>query len=140
MRPFRVAHAPGFLSRKPPCRVFEISSAGSLSLTLAPLLGGYGGLPFEVVGVPLVLIVLIPRSVPRLDRLRIRRVPGSHLVSVPGLNLGPVFPVALPLQLASTFLVFRMPFSPPAYALTGFALPPLFLRLHSRASIRNRSS
>src|SRR6266550_8841507 len=75
---------------------------------------------------PLLLVFLIPSSIPRFDRLRICRVPGSFPFVASSQNLGPVLHVALPLQLASAFLVFRMPLPSP--------------RVRSRASRFLRSS
>src|SRR5207249_10433887 len=104
------------------------------------LILGFGRLPPQVVVMPLILVLLRPGPISRPDRLGVRCVASPLVVSVLGLSFRFVPFVPLLMALASPFLVFRMTLAPAPRPLTRFAVPLLFLRLHSRAFIRNESS
>src|SRR6185503_16600232 len=84
--------------------------------------------------------LVIAGAVTCLDGLWVLRVPSSLLVATLRAHLGPVLFVPLPLQFSMTLCVLGMPFAPSSRRLAGLALLPFFLGLHSRASIRKKTS
>src|SRR5437867_610740 len=139
MRLFSILVAPLFEIRLPGGRIRRIASAVPLAVLSADPVE-VGQSMATVVVEPPVAVALVPGFVRRQDALPIGRIPVPHAVPGPCAHAVLVLLVPLSTKLALAGHVFWMSLSPPARRLAGFALSSLFLRLHSRAFIRNRSS